>query len=155
MKNFVSAFNGVLRPLVTLLFCAGFLYGFQQDKIAAEVFVSVVSLVIGFYFVKREQDKKEDADAKAEDNEVRIGNIEKAVSIPSPAVATASGVLPTPVEYNYERIVERIDRLEGELHKLIDLVAGVTSPVNQLDPVNKVEVDSAELIHKADPTIAQ
>ena len=50
--------NAIVRPLVTLMFAMGFVGGFFVGKIGTEAFMSVISMVFGFWFVMRGEEKK-------------------------------------------------------------------------------------------------
>lgn len=56
----VEGIQTLVRPLVTLVLTAGLLGGFLTGKIGAEAYLSVNSVVIGFWFSQRQQ--KSDAE---------------------------------------------------------------------------------------------
>ena len=51
LQNF-KPFEGVdiVRGIVSMTFTAGMVYGFWTDRVSSDVFVSLASMAIGFYF---------------------------------------------------------------------------------------------------------
>jgi hypothetical protein len=56
----LDQFKSTVRPIITLLFCAVFLYGFVEKLVSAEVFVSTATLVIKYWFDSREPNGKKE-----------------------------------------------------------------------------------------------
>ena len=50
----LDALNVAVRPLVTLMLVAVLCWGFIAGKVGGEAFLSVVSMVIGFWFQQRQ-----------------------------------------------------------------------------------------------------
>lgn len=50
----LDTLNAAVRPLVTLMLTAVLCYGFVAAKIGGEAFLSIVSVVIGFWFSARQ-----------------------------------------------------------------------------------------------------
>lgn len=71
----IEAINAVVRPLVTVLLTAGLLWGFVYDKVGADVFVSIVAVVIGFWF--RERQDKHEQKALLKDQKELVREIKK------------------------------------------------------------------------------
>jgi len=46
------------RPFVTNIVVAGLTYGFLAGTVSSEAYVGIAGLVIGFWFQKREEEKK-------------------------------------------------------------------------------------------------
>lgn len=55
----IAALQAAVRPVVTLLVTLVLCYGFLTDKIGAEAFLGVVSMVVTFWFSQRERAKAE------------------------------------------------------------------------------------------------
>jgi len=52
--------NKATRPFVTNIVVAGLTYGFIIGVVSSEAYVGIAGLVIGFWFQKREEEKKKD-----------------------------------------------------------------------------------------------
>jgi hypothetical protein len=57
MKEIIESLNNAVRPLVTMLFAAAIVYGFIVSLISGETFLTIASVVIGFWFREREEVK--------------------------------------------------------------------------------------------------
>lgn len=51
--------NAPVRPLVTVMFSVTLCYGFFNDKVTTEAFIGIVGAVIGFWFNRRDEEKRE------------------------------------------------------------------------------------------------
>jgi hypothetical protein len=53
----IDLLNGAVRPIVTLGLAATFCYLALAGEVPIEAFVSTVSLILGFWFMQRQQAK--------------------------------------------------------------------------------------------------
>lgn len=49
-----------VRPIISFIFAVGILYGFYIGKIDADKFLLIATLAVGYWFYKRDQEKKGD-----------------------------------------------------------------------------------------------
>ena len=54
----IEAIRSLVRPIVTFGVVAALIYGFVTKLIAADVFLPVVTIIIGFWFAERAAEKK-------------------------------------------------------------------------------------------------
>jgi len=54
----METFKALVRPLVTFAVVGAFIWGFVTGQIEAQIFVPIVTLIIGFYFEERAVNKK-------------------------------------------------------------------------------------------------
>lgn len=71
--------NEPIRPLLAAMFGITLCLGFWYDKVAGEAFIGIASLVIGWFFRDRQEEKKE-----AQVTE-RVNDQIKAIMTPPPA----------------------------------------------------------------------
>ncbi len=53
----IDMLNALVRPASTLALVAALIYGFVVGKVSDEAFLSVVSIVVGFWYSQRQADK--------------------------------------------------------------------------------------------------
>jgi uncharacterized membrane protein YdjX (TVP38/TMEM64 family) len=58
-KEILESLNALVRPLVTIMLSVGLLYGFVVGMITGDTFVTIVAAVLGFWFGKREEQKRD------------------------------------------------------------------------------------------------
>jgi hypothetical protein len=58
-KETLESINTLVRPLVTIMLSVGLLYGFVVGMISGDTFVTIVAAVLGFWFGKREEQKRQ------------------------------------------------------------------------------------------------
>jgi len=71
MKEALDAINAAVRPLVTFGLAGGLLAGFITGKIPADAYLTATSLVLGFWFRDRNEEKKTEEAAKTQAREAR------------------------------------------------------------------------------------
>ena len=54
----IEAIRSLVRPVVTFGVVAALIYGFVAKLIAPDVFLPVVTIIIGFWFAERATEKK-------------------------------------------------------------------------------------------------
>ena len=54
----IEAIRSLVRPIVTFGVVAALIYGFVAKLIATDVFLPVVTVIIGFWFAERTAEKK-------------------------------------------------------------------------------------------------
>lgn len=75
MKNIVDILNGVVRPLVTFGFALTLQYGFITGKVSTDVYMGVAGMVIGFWFIQRNQSKNETPLAPPSNDKLKVNEI--------------------------------------------------------------------------------
>lgn len=55
--NWVATLNEAVRPICAILAMVGVTAGFFLKMIEAQAYLSTVSLILGFFFMKRENDR--------------------------------------------------------------------------------------------------
>jgi hypothetical protein len=59
LENLAWFLDRIVRPLVCLAFVGGFIWGFATSLIPSETFVGLTSVVVTWYFRKRDEEKRD------------------------------------------------------------------------------------------------
>ena len=54
MEALMDVFRSAVRPVVTLVFCGAFIYGFLAQLISADAFLGIAVLILKYWFDSRE-----------------------------------------------------------------------------------------------------